>query len=170
MALAAEHTRTMVLGTLVAVPSNRIAPVTASAIATINAIAPGRVILGLGTGFTARNTMGLPPVPVATLVEYVGQVRGLLAGEDVLFRVGKVVLAGTNPCQRCVVPTRDTQTGEAWPRFVSTFTQQRQATLPAWAESSRFDHFYRLAVNTRLARGRGGMIHVGDAVEVMAQA
>src|SRR5438552_17141750 len=47
MALAAEHTRTMVLGTLVAIPSNRIAPVTASAIATINAIAPGRVVLGL---------------------------------------------------------------------------------------------------------------------------
>jgi 5,10-methylenetetrahydromethanopterin reductase len=89
MALAAEHTRTMKLGTLVAVPSNRIAPVTASAIATINALAPGRVILGLGTGFTARNTMGLPPVSVATLVEYVRQVRGLLAGEDVLFREGK---------------------------------------------------------------------------------
>jgi 5,10-methylenetetrahydromethanopterin reductase len=89
MALAAEHTTTMVLGTLVAVPSNRIAPVTASAIATINALAPGRVILGLGTGFTARNTMGLPPLRVARLVEYVRQVRGLLAGEDVLFREGK---------------------------------------------------------------------------------
>lgn len=89
MALAAEHTRTMTLGTLVAIPSNRIAPVTASAIATINAIAPGRVILGLGTGFTGRNTMGLPPLPVARLVEYTRQVRGLLAGEDVLFREGK---------------------------------------------------------------------------------
>lgn len=89
MALAAEHTRTMRLGTLVAIPSNRIAPVTASAIATINAIAPGRVILGVGTGFTGRNTMGLPPLPVARMVEYVRQVRGLLAGEDVLFREGK---------------------------------------------------------------------------------
>lgn len=89
MALAAEHTRTMVLGTLVAVPSNRIAPVTASAIATINALAPGRLVLGLGTGFTARNTMGLPPITVAQLVEYAGQVRGLLAGEDVLFREGR---------------------------------------------------------------------------------
>jgi len=89
MALAAEHTRTMALGTLVAIPSNRIAPVTASAIATINAIAPGRVILGVGTGFTGRNTMGLPPLSVARLVGYVRQVRGLLAGEDVLFREGK---------------------------------------------------------------------------------
>ncbi len=89
MALAAEHTRTMKLGTLVAIPSNRIAPVTASAIATINAIAPGRVILGVGTGFTGRNTMGLPPLPVARMVEYVAQVRGLLAGEDVLIRDGR---------------------------------------------------------------------------------
>lgn len=88
MALAAEHTKHMRLGTLVAVPSNRIAPVTASAIATINALAPGRVILGIGTGFTARNTMGLGPLPVSRMVEYVRQVRGLLAGEDVLFRDG----------------------------------------------------------------------------------
>ena len=89
MALAAEHTRTMTLGTLVAIPTNRIAPVTASAIATINALAPGRTILGVGTGFTGRNTMGLPPLPVAAMVDYVRQVRGLLAGEDVLYREGQ---------------------------------------------------------------------------------
>jgi 5,10-methylenetetrahydromethanopterin reductase len=88
MALAAEHTKTMKLGTLVAIPSNRIAPVTASAIATINAIAPGRVILGVGTGFTGRNTMGMPPLPVARMIEYVKQVRGLLSGEDVLYKEG----------------------------------------------------------------------------------
>jgi len=89
MALAAEHTSTMTLGTLVAIPSNRIAPVTASAVATLNAIAPGRIVLGLGTGFTGRNTMGMPALPVATLCEYVEQVRGLLAGEDVLYKEGK---------------------------------------------------------------------------------
>lgn len=89
MALAAEHTTRLTLGTLVAIPSNRIAPVTASAVATIAALAPGRVILGLGTGFTGRNTMGLRALPVARLVEYVEQVRGLLAGEDVLFREGR---------------------------------------------------------------------------------
>ena len=88
LALAAEHTERITLGTLVAIPSNRIAPVTASAIATINQLAPGRVILGIGTGYTGRNTMGLSAVPVAALGEYVAQVRGLLAGEDVLFREG----------------------------------------------------------------------------------
>jgi 5,10-methylenetetrahydromethanopterin reductase len=89
MALVASHTKTLTLGTLVSIPSNRIAPVTASAVATINALAPGRVILGVGTGFTGRNTMGMPSLPVSTLERYVSQVRGLLAGEDVLFRQGK---------------------------------------------------------------------------------
>lgn len=89
MALAAEHTRTMKLGTLVAIPSNRIAPVTASAVATLNALAPGRIILGIGTGFTGRNTMGMPPLPVRRMVEYIQQVRGLLAGEDVLYTEGQ---------------------------------------------------------------------------------
>jgi 5,10-methylenetetrahydromethanopterin reductase len=89
MALAAEHTSSMKLGTLVAIPSNRIAPVTASAVATLNAMAPGRIILGLGTGFTGRNTMGMPALPVAKMTEYVEQVRGLLSGEDVLYKEGK---------------------------------------------------------------------------------
>ena len=86
MALAAERTSTIKLGTLVSIPSNRIAPVTASAAATINKLAPGRVILGLGTGYTGRNTMGLPSYPVAKFREYAQQLRGLLAGEDVAFR------------------------------------------------------------------------------------
>jgi 5,10-methylenetetrahydromethanopterin reductase len=88
MALAAQHTRRIRLGTLVAIPSNRLAPVTASAIATINQLAPGRVILGLGTGYTGRNTMGLPSVPVTLFKEYTKQVRGLLRGKDMLFREG----------------------------------------------------------------------------------
>ena len=89
MALAAHHTSRIRLGTLVAIPSNRIAPVTASAIATINKLAPGRVTLALGTGYTGRNTMGLPSVPVTQLKEYTRQVRGLLAGQDVLFKEGR---------------------------------------------------------------------------------
>ena len=62
MALAAQNTTSIKMGTLVAIPSNRLAPVTAAAAASINKIAPGRVIVGLGTGYTGRNTMGLPVV------------------------------------------------------------------------------------------------------------
>ena len=89
MALAAERTRRIKLATGVAIPSNRIEPVTAHSIATINLLAPGRTILGVGTGFTGRNTMGLPPVPLGRLREYVEMVRKLLRGEEVLYREGK---------------------------------------------------------------------------------
>lgn len=88
MALAAERTKHIKLCTGVAIPGNRIAPVTAHSIATINQLAPGRVILGLSTGFTGRNTMGLPPIPLGTLREHVEMCRSLLAGEEVLYRDG----------------------------------------------------------------------------------
>ena len=71
MALVAEHTKRIKIGTGIAVPSNRIAPVTAHSIATINQMAPGRAMLGIGTGFTGRNMMGLPPVRLDDLREHV---------------------------------------------------------------------------------------------------
>jgi 5,10-methylenetetrahydromethanopterin reductase len=89
MALAAEHTKRIKLGTGVAIPSNRIEPVTAHSIASINQLAPGRAMLGVGTGFTGRNTMGLPPVTLGRLREYVQGCRKLLSGEEALFREGK---------------------------------------------------------------------------------
>ena len=89
MALAAHHTDSIKLGTFVAIPSNRIAPVTAAAAASVNKIAPGRVIIGMGTGYTGRNTMGLPALTMREFEEYARQVKGLLAGEDVLFREGR---------------------------------------------------------------------------------
>ena len=62
MAAAAVQTSTIRLATGVLIPSNRIAPVTASALASLNALAPGRIDFGISTGFTARRTLGLGPV------------------------------------------------------------------------------------------------------------
>ncbi|MGA8057372.1 MAG: LLM class flavin-dependent oxidoreductase, partial [Candidatus Binataceae bacterium] len=76
------------LGPGVAIPSNRIEPVTAHSIATINQLAPGRAMLGIGTGFTGRNTMGLPPIPLDRFREYVQSCRALLRGDEVLFHAG----------------------------------------------------------------------------------
>lgn len=87
------------------------------------------------------------------------------AGSQVDFRIGNVTFAGTNPCQRCVVPSRDPQTGEVRPHFTPKFTRHREASLPGWAERSRFTHFYRLAVNTHLA-SNPGVIRIGDEVSV----
>jgi alkanesulfonate monooxygenase SsuD/methylene tetrahydromethanopterin reductase-like flavin-dependent oxidoreductase (luciferase family) len=89
LALAAEHTKRIRIGTGIAVPSNRIAPVTAHSIATINQMAPGRAMLGIGTGFTGRNMMGLPPVALADLRDHVNMCRALLNGEEALYREGK---------------------------------------------------------------------------------
>ncbi len=89
MALAAEHTKRIKLGTGVAVPSNRIDAVTAHSIASINQLAPGRAILGLGTGFTGRYAMGLPPLPMSRLRESIINCRKLLSGDEILFRDGK---------------------------------------------------------------------------------
>ena len=83
MALAAEHTSKIKLGLGVLVPTNRIAPVTANGLATLNQLAPGRIIFGAGTGFTARNTMGLGPMKLGEFGEYLRVVRGLLRGETV---------------------------------------------------------------------------------------
>src|SRR5437667_9707616 len=67
----------------VLVPSNRIAPVAANAFASLNRLAPGWIVFGVSTGFTARNTMGLGPMKLAELREYVRVVRALLGGETV---------------------------------------------------------------------------------------
>jgi uncharacterized protein YcbX len=93
----------------------------------------------------------------------------LFAGPDsaVRFQIGDVTFEGTNPCARCVVPMRDSRSGRRDERFRQTFTARREAELPAWADRRRFDHFYRLAVNTRPAPGvAGGRIGVGDEVVV----
>jgi 5,10-methylenetetrahydromethanopterin reductase len=83
MAAAAMVTSKIRLGTGVLIPSNRIAPVAANALATINALAPGRVDFGVSTGSTARSTMGLGPVKLAEMAEYIRVVRVLLRGEMV---------------------------------------------------------------------------------------
>jgi uncharacterized protein YcbX len=88
-------------------------------------------------------------------------------GQDRNFQIGDVQFIGVNPCQRCVVVTRDSQTGEAHPNFQKTFVVKRQEMLPKWTERSRFNHFYRLAINTRLPISEASKeIRLGDAVRI----
>jgi uncharacterized protein YcbX len=87
------------------------------------------------------------------------------AGSRVEFRLGDVMVHGMNPCQRCAVPSRDPSTGSVTPDFQRVFAERRAATLPAWAAKSRFNHYYRLAVNTRIpASETGKVIRTGDRV------
>ena len=83
MAAAAVKTTRIRLGTGVLIPSNRIAPVTANAFASLNKLAPGRIDFGIGTGFTGRRAMGLGAVKLADMEEYIRVVMALLRGETV---------------------------------------------------------------------------------------
>jgi 5,10-methylenetetrahydromethanopterin reductase len=57
--------------------------VNAAAIATLVSIAgPGRVAVGLGSGFTGRLTMGQRPMKWSAVREYVQVLRALLRGEE----------------------------------------------------------------------------------------
>src|SRR5881628_2495149 len=87
MALAAAHTAKIVLGTGVLVPSNRIAPVAATAFASLNRLAPGRIIFGVSTGFTGRRTMGLGAVKLADMEDYIRVIQALWRGETVDFTI-----------------------------------------------------------------------------------
>jgi uncharacterized protein len=89
------------------------------------------------------------------------------AEETVPFQIGAVQFMGVNPCQRCIVVTRDPKTGAAYPNFQKTFVAQRQATLPTVVDRSRFNHFYRLAINTRLPVTEAGKtIYLGDKITI----
>ena len=72
LALAAERTERIGLGVSVVVPSLRHVVVTASAIATLEALAPGRSAVIVGTGFTGR-------LPARSTTAAVGRRRALRA-------------------------------------------------------------------------------------------
>ncbi len=85
MAAVALQTRTIQIGTGVAVCGMRLAPEAASGIATINALAPGRTFAIFGAGNTAMRMLGLRPTGAKALREYVRVVRALLHGEEVAY-------------------------------------------------------------------------------------
>jgi uncharacterized protein YcbX len=83
------------------------------------------------------------------------------------FQLGAVKFFGHNPCQRCVVPTRDPDRGDVRHRFQKSFAELRELHLPAWANRERFDHFYRFAVNTSIPPSEAGKrLCVGDEVRL----
>jgi 5,10-methylenetetrahydromethanopterin reductase len=83
LAAAARATTRIVLGPLIANPVTRHPTVTASSIATIDEMAPGRTLLGMGVGDTAVRLAGLKPARVHELLASTRLMRALLDGEDV---------------------------------------------------------------------------------------
>ncbi len=83
LARAAERTRRIELGPGVLIPSLRHVVATAAAVATLVDLAPGRVNVGIGSGFTGRLAMGQRPNPWDFVARYARQLRALLVGETV---------------------------------------------------------------------------------------
>jgi uncharacterized protein YcbX len=81
------------------------------------------------------------------------------------FTVGPVAYRGRTICARCIVPTRDSQSGTGDSGFTRTFMQHREHDLPAWSPEEQFDHYYRLAINTIPDWvGPDAVIRLGDDV------
>src|SRR6187431_1784867 len=83
LAMAAARTERIGLGPGVLVPSLRHPMVNAAATANLEALAPGRVVVAFGTGFSGRRAMGYRAIPWAFMDAYIRAYKGLLRGETV---------------------------------------------------------------------------------------
>jgi 5,10-methylenetetrahydromethanopterin reductase len=86
LALTATATEKILIGTCVTNFETRHASVTAAAASTIEELAPGRMLLGVGTGDSAIKTLGLRPTKLELMREQIELVRLLQTGEEVEFR------------------------------------------------------------------------------------
>ncbi|MFI0481430.1 LLM class flavin-dependent oxidoreductase [Actinomadura sp. 9N215] len=88
LGLCAKATRHIRLGVGVTSPALRSAPAAASGLASLNALAPGRIICGVGTGNTARRTLGMRPTTAATMETFIAALQDLCAGRSTEYREG----------------------------------------------------------------------------------
>jgi len=114
-----------------------------------------------GTRQRFRTTLEIDGVPAF----WEDQLFGEEERSALRFRIGEVNFEGSNPCARCPVPSRDPRTGEIIPGFQKIFSDYRHSHIPAWSPEARFDHYYRMATNTRVASSEvGKTLRVGDTV------
>ena len=110
LALAAQTTERLLLGTGVTNPYTRHPAVTAAAIATVQAESGGRAVLGIGRGDSSLAHLGLAPAAVSAFARYVERVQAYLRGAEVAFdppagdgspaEVGRLGLAGAPSASR----------------------------------------------------------------------
>src|SRR3954465_4628049 len=78
LALAAVRTERTGLGPGALVPTRRHPMVNAAATANLEALAPGRIAVAFGTGFTGRRAMGYRAIKWSFMDAYIRAYRGLL--------------------------------------------------------------------------------------------
>jgi 5,10-methylenetetrahydromethanopterin reductase len=91
-AAAVQATTAIQIGPRVTNALTRHPSVTASALLTLNELAPGRVFAGFGTGDSAVFNIGLKPVKLAVLGEFTTCVRALMRGEAVQYQCSEIKL------------------------------------------------------------------------------
>ncbi len=85
LALAAQRTSTLDLMTAVTNPMTRHVSVLASLAQTVEELAPGRLTLVVGSGYSAVNTIGRKAATLKEMRESVTNLKSLLAGDNVDF-------------------------------------------------------------------------------------
>jgi 5,10-methylenetetrahydromethanopterin reductase len=100
---AAERTSRIRLGVCVITPRMRHLVANAGAIATLHALAPGRVDVVVGTGFTSQAMINKRPAPWAEAEAYARALRQLLAGEETEWD-GEVVALPYGPSVGITLP------------------------------------------------------------------
>ncbi|MEU1722492.1 LLM class flavin-dependent oxidoreductase [Nonomuraea sp. NPDC005692] len=88
LGLCAKATSRIRLGVGVTSPALRSAPAAASGLASLNALAPGRISCGVGTGNTARRTLGMRPATAAAMESFTAALQDLCAGRSIEYREG----------------------------------------------------------------------------------
>src|SRR2546421_2296640 len=146
---------------------------------TIVSTASLQAVCGLFTGMTIEDTRlrfrttleidgdrsAVSPAEVPAFWEdqlFSAEERG-----GVPFRIGEVNFEGSNPCARCPVPPRVPHTGVIIPGFQKIFSDYRRSHVPGWCPEALFDHYYRLATNTRVASIDACIVlRVGDLIDL----
>ncbi len=91
-------------------------------------------------------------------------------GRGIEFRIGEVTMFGMSPRARCVVPTRNPETGEVLHGFPKSFARHRASTLPSWSMLEEYGHYYYLSVDCSIPSTEiGKMIEIGNEVKIVGE-
>jgi uncharacterized protein YcbX len=92
------------------------------------------------------------------------------SGKEIEFKIGDVTLFGMSPRARCVVPTRDPETGKVYHAFPKLFTKHRASSLPEWSALEAYGHHYHLSVDCSIPSTEvGKWINLGDRVNIIGE-
>jgi 5,10-methylenetetrahydromethanopterin reductase len=154
LARAAERTSRISLGPGVLIPSLRHVMTNAAAIATLAHLAPGRLVVSVGAGFTGRMTLGQRSLPWSRVRAYIVALRALLRGEDTEWEGAAIKMmhpAGFAPPRPIEVPLI---VGADGPRGLAVARELGDGIFTAGgARDSGFSWVARLTMGTVLDDG-----------------